>query len=130
RPRRKIACPRDRLGNEAADIEGASTSGDARGRYHNPARKPPRRRWLPVVWTLFRAKGDGWIASEVLHGKPPQSVLERCASLDDAGRRDGPTIGRLPEGHPDERVRCAKAISSSRGTSPAQMSRLRSGRTG
>src|ERR1051325_10191600 len=35
-------------------------------------------------------------------------VLDRGASLDDAGDRDRSAIGRVPEGSPGQRARCAR----------------------
>jgi len=63
-----------------------------------------------MVWTGFQAACDRRIDSEVLlHGTSP-GVLDRGASLDDAGDRGGPSIGRLPEGISHERARCLKGV--------------------
>ena len=43
----------------------------------------------------------------LLHGASA-TVLDRGASLDDAGDRGGPTLGRLLEGVPHERARCLR----------------------
>ena len=50
------------------------------------------------------------IGSEVLLHRTQATILGRGASLDYAGNRGGPTLGRLPEGTSDERARCPRGI--------------------
>ena len=63
-----------------------------------------------MVWPGFYAACDRGIGSEVLLHGTQATILDRGASVDDAGDRGGPTLGRVPEGVPDERARCVKAI--------------------
>jgi hypothetical protein len=63
-----------------------------------------------VVWPGFYAACNRWIGSEVLLHRTPPGVLDRSPSLDDAGDRCGPNIGRLPEGVPNERARCRSGV--------------------
>jgi len=71
-----------------------------------------RRNSLPLVRPGFHATQDRRIGSEVLLDGTPEGVLDRRAALDDASDRDGPSIGRLPQGHSHERTRCEKARSA------------------
>jgi hypothetical protein len=64
-----------------------------------------------VVWPGFRTAVDRRIGSKVLLHGTPAAVLDRGASLDDAGDRGGPTLGRLPEGVSHERARCLSGVS-------------------
>ena len=70
---------------------------------------------------------DRRIDAEVLLHRTQATILDRGASLDDAGDRGGPTLGRLPEGISHERARCLRRhsdltdtpdIRSLRGSSP------------
>ena len=79
---------------------------------------------LPLVRPDFQATRDRRIDPEVLLDGTSESVLDRSASLDHASDRDGPPIGRLPEGCSDERTRCQNALWTSRRTSPREMSLL------
>jgi hypothetical protein len=65
---------------------------------------------LPVVWPDFHAACDRRIGSEVLLHGTPATILDRGASLDDAGDRGGSTLGRLPEGVSHERARCRRGV--------------------
>jgi hypothetical protein len=67
-------------------------------------------RLLPLVWPVLQAACNRWIGSEVLLDRTPTGVLDRSPSLDDAGDRCGPTIGRLPEGVSHERARSRRAF--------------------
>jgi len=69
-----------------------------------------------VVWPGFYAAGDRWIGSEVLLHRTPPGVLDRSPSLDDAGDRCGPTIGRLPEGVSRQRARSLRGLPARRET--------------
>ena len=73
-------------------------------------------RSLPVVWAGFHTAFDRRIGSEVLLRGTPATVLDRGASLDDAGDRGGPTLGRLLEGVSHERARCLSGMSAGRKT--------------
>ena len=64
-----------------------------------------------MVWPGLYAACDRWIDSEVLLLGAQATILDRGASLDDAGDRRGPSIGRLPEGISRERARCLKGAS-------------------
>src|SRR5262245_3418795 len=66
---------------------------------------------LPVVWPGFQSAFNRWIGSKVLLYGTQATILDRCAPLDDAGDRSGPTLGRLLEGISDERARCLKGVS-------------------
>ena len=60
--------------------------------------------------TDLHTANDRRIGSEVLLHGTQATVLDRSASLDDAGDRGGPTLGRLLEGVSHERARCLKGI--------------------
>jgi hypothetical protein len=72
------------------------------GARHGPA--------LPVVRPAFHTSYDRRIDSEVLLHGTQATVLDRGASLDDAGDRGGSTLGRLPKGVSHERARCLRGI--------------------
>ena len=63
-----------------------------------------------MVWPNIHAAYDRRIGAEVLLHRTPATVLDRGASLDDAGDRGGPTLGRLLEGVSHERARCPRGI--------------------
>ena len=63
-----------------------------------------------MVWSGFQTAVDRGIGSEVLLLGTQATVLDRRPSLDDAGDRRGPTIGRLLEGIPHERARCLSGV--------------------
>jgi hypothetical protein len=65
---------------------------------------------LPVVRPEVHPAYDGRIGSEVLLHRTQATVLDRGASLDDAGDRGGSTLGRLLEGTSHERARCLRGI--------------------
>jgi len=53
---------------------------------------------------------DRRIDAEVLLHRTQATILDRSASLDDAGDRGGPTLGRLLEGVSHERARCLRGV--------------------
>jgi hypothetical protein len=63
-----------------------------------------------MVWSDLRTPRDGWIGAEVLFAGTSAVFLDCGAPLDDAGDRDGPPVGRLPEGGPRERARWPRCI--------------------
>ena len=63
-----------------------------------------------MVWPGFHAAYDWRIGSEVLLHGTQATVLDRGASLDDAGDRGGSTLGRLLEGVSRERARCPSGV--------------------
>jgi hypothetical protein len=64
-----------------------------------------------MVPSYLPTSRNGWISSEILFDFTPAIVLDRSAPLDDAGDRDGPSIGRVPEGSSSERARCPRGVS-------------------
>ena len=64
-----------------------------------------------MVWPGIYAACDRRVGSEVLLHGTPTGILDRGASVDDAGDRRGPTLGGLLEGVSDERARCLSAVS-------------------
>jgi hypothetical protein len=57
-----------------------------------------------VVWAGFQSAHDRRIGSEVLLHGTPTAVLDHSPPLDDAGDRNWPAVGRLPEGISHERA--------------------------
>jgi hypothetical protein len=82
-----------------------------------------------VVSPVFQAAFHRRIGSEVLLHGTQATVLDRGASLDDAGDRGGPTLGRLPEGVSHERARCARGDPIGKDT-PRKPEHIRRGRAG
>ena len=76
---------------------------------HGARTGPARNGWaLPLVWPNIHAAYDGRIEPEVLLHGTPATILDRGATLDDAGGRSGPTLGRLLESVSRERARCLR----------------------
>jgi len=69
-----------------------------------------------MVRSDFHAALDRWIGTEVLLFGTQATILDRGPSLDDAGDRRGPTLGRLPKGISHERARCLRRHSAVRDT--------------
>jgi hypothetical protein len=67
-------------------------------------------RSLLVVWPRFQTADDRRIGPEVLLYRTQATVLDRGATLDDAGDRGGLTLGRLPKSVSHERARCLRGI--------------------
>jgi hypothetical protein len=70
---------------------------------HNSAAVPvstrrPEIGSLRLVRPGIHGTGDRRIGPEILLNRASEGILDSGASLDDAGDRDGPPIGRLPEG--------------------------------
>src|SRR5437763_5007952 len=70
-----------------------------------------RKSALPLVRPALSGKDDRRIDPEVLLDRTSKGILDGGASLDDASDRDGPPIGRLPEGYSGERTRCGRGVS-------------------
>jgi hypothetical protein len=81
-----------------------------------------RKSALPLVRPALSGKDDRRIGPEVLLDRTSKGVLDCGAPLDDASDRDGPSIGRLPEGYSGERTRCARGSSLEQGGSAIQSS--------
>jgi hypothetical protein len=62
------------------------------------------------VWPNIHPAYYWWLYAEVLLHGTQATVLDRSASLDDAGDRGGPSLGRLLEGVSDERARCLRGL--------------------
>jgi hypothetical protein len=63
-----------------------------------------------MVSSNLQTSRNGWIGSEVLFDFTPAIVLDCGAPLDDAGDRDGTSIGRVPESGSSERARWRRDI--------------------
>jgi hypothetical protein len=50
------------------------------------------------------------VGTALLLDRAPPSVLDRRTVLDDASDRDGPSIGRLPQGTSDQRARRERRV--------------------
>ena len=73
-----------------------------------PAREPAMDGFCLWCDRTFSPRTTGGSSSEVLLHGTQATVLDRGASLDDAGDRGGPTLGRLPKGVSHERARCLR----------------------
>ena len=68
--------------------------------------------WCARTYTTYYRQIDPEI---LLHGSQT-TVLDRGATLDDAGDRDGPNLGRLLEGVSHERARCLRGVPATEDT--------------